>query len=817
MIRFECATYGEAHGGHVLLSYTGSSPEPFQEIIGQSDRPPYSPVGLVWSPYLSGFRSGDRYVIMKTFPDPSASRTGMVFSFALLAEAKIMSRVRDLQPVLDLLPQVINKDAACVSIQLDSSVAHPVPTADRRLCECLIAAGTRSSAIWLGNDQAFVDQIVALWARIWPETRLEFSFRLAFDPQDVVSDQPTLVATPIQLESRWARFPVVQHWNAKDTLAGAALADVVEGEALRVLKDSLEAKITNVRDLLPLEDVLNTLNTDQVPTDNVRSALLTVAQFCPNPEEGSPQKAQLLSRAAAAIAAEHDPAEIRAFRNLNASAFVDREPLVTSIEQWISVQIIESQNVLALVNLGFEESNYLSAAVLRGIRSALQSPTIDKARRLWSWIEGLPSRSVELVGVAVSAGWQDALLAQECPSRLPQPLGQDLLYFAKNNGLYSICAAILTAVLPPDKALADFIGIGLPANHPALNVIIERLGPDTVVGECITIGGQEPLKLATEAIRRDPTQFRKFNTENPFWLRLLDSAIVSGIPLSALFMGSLCSQLLDYSIDGQDALSSLVWQSILQSCIEILDYPRRPELWTAVPVGIRSAFLVQTASRWLDRFEENPGQVGQVESPLEAATINTAASRSLTPSSLLQLVTLLPSMNEDAFIRCMQVRKKEVGPSRLTAEAVGDLVSKKRWADAASAIYGWCETDGSLRPALARCSHLLGRWQRLRARWVIGIPELAPTLDELWETVEELAIELYTWGPGEHAVWERAGGDPAAIRIQSTGRDSWHDVIGQSRHGGGGVVTLSSLAAVMLQDFPWNEVLQKISKHIINK
>jgi hypothetical protein len=148
--------------------------------------------------------------------------------------------------------------------------------------------------------------------------------------------------------------------------------------------------------------------------------------------------------------------------------------------------------------------------------------------------------------------------------------------------------------------------------------------------------------------------------------------------------------------------------------------------------------------------------------------------------------------------------------SRVTAELLGELVLERGWRQAAEGVYGRAEYDEELLPLLGKCYGLLGRLHRLRTKWLVLGNQTAPTDDELWASLEELAVELYTWGPGEHNVWERAGGDTSLIKPAANGSEAWHGVLTYARNGGGGYVSLKTLCEAMLREFYWNDVLQRL-------
>ena len=111
-MRIEQAFYGEHRGGHSLLASSGDD-EVSAGIVHRLDLPDAAPPGVEWSPFLGGFPYQGRYVLSRTFRDTGASRSGMVFSHALLARLDEIVDTADLRPLLKLFASRPWKKSRC--------------------------------------------------------------------------------------------------------------------------------------------------------------------------------------------------------------------------------------------------------------------------------------------------------------------------------------------------------------------------------------------------------------------------------------------------------------------------------------------------------------------------------------------------------------------------------------------------------------------------------------------------------------------------------------------------------------------------------
>lgn len=78
--------------------------------------------------------------------------------------------------------------------------------------------------------------------------------------------------------------------------------------------------------------------------------------------------------------------------------------------------------------------------------------------------------------------------------------------------------------------------------------------------------------------------------------------------------------------------------------------------------------------------------------------------------------------------------------------------------------------------------------------------------------LESLFASLYPAGPTDSELWSRAGGDVAALKFGLSGRAAWHAAIRMVCQGGGGnAISLATLVAIALQDFPNNAELKGLN------
>jgi hypothetical protein len=159
-------------------------------------------------------------------------------------------------------------------------------------------------------------------------------------------------------------------------------------------------------------------------------------------------------------------------------------------------------------------------------------------------------------------------------------------------------------------------------------------------------------------------------------------------------------------------------------------------------------------------------------------------------------------------------------------EAIGGAVAKdfgKRWTKASAlrvgagliSFYRWLE---SLRFAgdersTSGLSNQLEESPAKRKPKDVPRDTKETLMEETWELLENVAVELYASGPDAQNLWERAGGSNGDLKFSETGRNRWRHALTEARRGKG--IQLDKLLREMRRDYPKNENLGKIAKELV--
>ena len=119
------AIYGEKRGGHALLAHSKGDSVPYEAILDRTDLQGAMPPGAIWESYLSGFRFQSHYILMRTHPDPTASRGGMVLSQVLFLPIDAAVQMENLESAAELLLSNAAREMSVGPVEFSTEASGP--------------------------------------------------------------------------------------------------------------------------------------------------------------------------------------------------------------------------------------------------------------------------------------------------------------------------------------------------------------------------------------------------------------------------------------------------------------------------------------------------------------------------------------------------------------------------------------------------------------------------------------------------------------------------------------------------------------------
>ena len=819
-MRIEQAFYGEGRGGHSLLESSGDD-QVSAGIVDRLDLPGAAPPGAEWSPFLGGFPYQSRYVLSRTFRDTGASRSGMVFSHALLARLDEIVDIADLRPLLRLFASSDRQRPDVTTVELVPTVS-PLPHSDELIgaAEALVMNGGLP-VVRLGHI-GFDDLVVALWARLLPEVRRGFAFRLSFDPRELVeTPKPVLVCTPRSLATLWSDYPMVQSLASREpaSLAAAILTGHEKAGPLLEFMQEIGSQPTTFRDLRWAEQAYG-LNIGESTVERRLGALRLIEKLSPDPDAGENGKNALVRKLCELVPAAR-PQDILLLRNLQLSAVSSPTWVWKAVETWAAKNGYRQDEDVGMLSVLEDATNSTAAieewrsAVLEGFASAARARKSGVFAAFWRWLQVRPDKVATLFQYVPAVAGIEEKLADATPSQLDERAAMALVLPALSRGWFRLHGAVLSASCSPLDAARQQVAVDTdPSVFVGLRSALRNASAAEVVQCGLQIDDPRMTRLAGEVVAKKPTLLVGVDISCPK---------AQGIWREALGIDRECWQgpadpeaafhlILDRMLDGGEADTSLIALLSDTPVADLGTYRRRPEAWSRVRGVAFDNLIAATATGWL-REASSSGAPFVPDDRLQSAILQSdefdPSVDALIPDrigNIVGIVAALGAYDERRFRRLINnmVSRTTLLPAS-HAEAIGRLVLDRGWRQAAAdVVQRYRSGRQDLRPVLRACYDMLGIWDRLTLR-------LTPVSDaEKWQALVSLAAELYPGGPDDHGLWERAGGNDADLPSTGTGRTRWGQGIRYIRQGK--PPAPSALLAEMAEDFPHNERLVYLAR-----
>jgi hypothetical protein len=841
------AIYGEQGGAHVLLTCSAKDLAPFRHLTGRTDRPSNPPPNINWEPYFSGYAFETYYIISITSPDFLAPRAGMVITHALVLDLEGAIQMENIRHVLSLLPSCPEKKERISSITIQDSdvrdltsrnVTEPVPLGYSALVKALLNHNVREKPIvWIGQE-GFTEVVMALWTHLWPGARKNLCFRLSFGPQDIEGQGLLLVMTPAQLESRWIDYSKVRESDTytPESKAEAFLHGLPGGEALRNLFSDLGVPPAWVADLKKAEACCNYL-TRLTSADEARALVRLLGVLSPAPDKGIQIKLEALEKLSD-LSKKGSASDILALRNLDVLPYRRGTDVVrNAIDEWIasvvsSASSEKSEENARLVARAFESSDSTwHKNVQNATIAALADWKPGTALTLWKCWQSVPEL-VEVLDESIPDTLEiEKELVRSFPGSLPSAAVARCLNFTKKRHYYLLHAAVLGATHQAVEAFREQLAFDKdPTHYEGLRILSGSFSSNDTLKVALDTGDIRLLKLAGEACAETPDLLTEIDVEKEEWRTVwlysieISNSPLTGIPKPDQVVHTLINQILT----GERVDSSLLLHLASTSYGDLIDNPRRQEIWQRLDPNVAKAFLNVTADAWLERFKVNPDYDDSVEPPLEGAILDeqrlATCLKFTQPNSISLGVNLFKRFNRlterkfKSWLSTVIDANTPIDP--INSMMIGRLILSRGWRHAASELCRYEDSlnRGDLLPALHECRDLLGLFALLKLRISGKLDSATINEDSLWNAILEIVIKLYPHGPEEQHIWPRSGGDISNIDTSQAGRSQWGYAIQLLRKGGGGTdISAITLLKTMKEDYPNNDNLNLLEKLVENK
>ncbi|MYZ52462.1 hypothetical protein [Malikia spinosa] len=795
-MRLHQAVYGAAAGHALLVASDEGLAGQFRSVAWRTDLPQTCPAGVEWVPFFRLIRESGWLMLVHTRRDVAANRGGMVLSRAAFIPLADVELLGDLRPLAAVLESPWSEGERLEPIELGASLdlekAVEASQGAVAIATALGAHGPRPIVIRQGQGQGLEEAMFELWHRAPQEYRNKLTFGLSFGPDDV--HELAVVCTPEALISRWLPAQVIDLLTP--IKAGAHAATILDSPAETSVRDF--AKQAGLRLDSPVAvavalQAFDLWRQQGTPDDDI---LLLRMLIDASDKSAAAEAVKLVATKRVLASAAHWTVDnVKAMRNLDFAGLPEAPMLSSGVKLWVkdratSVNADGLQEVLAAWNSGKPTPMWL-AAVEAGFRAASEVKTIHKRgfEAVWQLLKLEAAQASRLLSLLNPAhekhllGVVDDSVATDVADALVPGL------FAK--GWWQLGGVLLARSCAPLGAAEAALAVS-PGSKAATQALLagalSKANDIELVNVAISVQDPHVTKMAAHACVRTPSVLKRFDWKRFEWFLLfkqafdLSPAVVYALPD--------CKAGLGETIAAQMAVESL-WAVVATTPLaNLVEVSERERAWNLIPIPHAAKILDATARGWLDRFERGDQRLASVEPCLAAVIVAIVKRRSYlidvlqrSPAAfLLYLDDFCFESDREVYEFLVDLSHSALRLNEAAAKAVGQLINRNQWRDAARDAKDLLNVRTDLNPLYRECYRLLGFVDMLWVSYKIGLsPPL--TKDEAWDAFEAEAAALYPSGPWHDELWSRCGGDPGDLSNEGSGRASWHRCIRGLRNG----------------------------------
>jgi len=790
-----------------------------------------------WQPYFKTQIIDNYFLFLKTFPDNDQSRKGSVFTHALIFKKADIHLLENLNDVFSLF-----RDKNEISLPLEGIELQPTTfqkfenSLINKVVHCLVQPNFKNKPIvWL-DKQEFLPMITELWAAIPKYTRQTFTFRYSIKPEDLTNDKYYILYS--NQANHWSEYDIVIKQDSHQPSTAAELF---------ILNRSAENDISNFLTKLELEVYdFSKLQTIQRAAENYKSledlnfrntfALLQrILTIVPMTSQGKSIKEKVLSRLLK-LTPDADVEELTQLGNLKIGSIANAQERIENAIRTRFQKELESKSIINsfvellktfFLNVKRYGSHWWYQLIEIEVSSFFKRDSSQSSKTIWElWEKDLQFINW-LKPYLLNQSTTEHAIAQNTPITLSEKLGKSLKKFTQERKWLLLHAHAVTAYTTISEAFKLQFDIDKNLKHnKGFNVIAQKANSIEIIDAALKFEDKRLLFLAGQACNQNSSLFEKIELENPIWQQiwLEKIEINSSYNVWDGFRNSTKTlyEILNTLLSNQKFDDKLLLKISQSNVSNLLDYPRRKDIWKILPFDAKANFLESTAKNWYKQLSISNIHK-DLEPPLRQAVSKTEYVYDfISSTNSFQLILELFKRFErfDENLLCQVINKRIGYKSIENTEAIllGEIVNSRNWYDAQEIIIDKFSRNNNLGLALQKFEHRLSFWNGLKL-WRKGYSNRNISSSDWWKEFQVLVSKnLYKKGVRDNGIWERAGGDIDFIPLDSSSIEQWNVALSRLRYGGGGKeITVNRLFKEIEKEYYGNEklrILKETYKHI---
>lgn len=729
------AFYGEVNRGHARISQSLDNSELTSFLISFTDRPAALPPGVVLQPYLSGTAWSNYYIFTKSFPDPYATRSGMVFTHALMTKLDNLKFITDLKDIFNnFVVFVPEKREELSDINLKVSPQFSITFSrfqPKYIKECLnTLLKNKTPILFSGNNQSFENVIQQIWNVPNIDLRKKIRFRVSFAPSDI-EDVKDLTVVTIQKEfiSKWPDRKII---NGEDneqieitSHSESFLLGLKENNPFYSFLIELNIDQSNFSIFSQLDKIFNDYNRIAIidDADIIRQNIRILSIVSPSMFDGIAIKNKFIARLIDLVQLGKER-NFKALRNLTFSAFEKGENRIRQVfSKFIELEL-ESPNadiyiLTELFELAFyeEQKNWWHETIKFTSENIFSRHLKSTIENLWKILNHSVRIVEDLLNLTPKSIEFETQLRKNLPDKLEKLLIIKLENISKQRKWVLLHADILLKYLKPKDAIVKqlFIEKDLTIeNSVGVLYLIEKLDDEKLLSLTLINCDDKLVHQTVNRIAKNKRILNNLDVKNPNWIKIWALSLVSSKNLSYGIESKeieVVNAVLDLIISNE-TVPIIIIESISKSdYANITNYAKRKESWCKISPSYIQSFIEKTSAEVLTQYIIDKIAFDSIEETLlnyiSSDTFMTSflQTNSNNIEPVIKVYESFPNLKDTFLADYIKYFPNSIGES--VARRLGSLVYRLNYNDTAKSIYDKSKYSYSFRLANEQSKYLI--------------------------------------------------------------------------------------------------------------
>lgn len=730
------AYYGEVNRAHSCINTTISDSELNSFLIAFTDRPAAVPIGEVLKPYLSGVRYSTYYIFTKTFPDPFASRAGMVFTHALILNLLDIKSINNIDNVLSMLiDDVPTKRTDLSSINPRAFDAAPVlydkyqPLYIQKAIFAFMNGEV--PVLYSGEIESF--KIILQLILNYPDVSLrnKLKFRTSFTPSDIEGlDDLTIVSIQREFLQKWPGKNIIKSEDKEIVEISSSLELLFlghkEGNPFHSFLLELNVgqnELHNIGKAYELfNDYLALDNTEDA--DNLRKNIRTLSIISPSENDGKLIKNKFIDKLDDLVSSNIE-SNLKALRNIEWGAFHNGEKRARRIlSGFVNNELIKKTNsqiesLSETLNVSFngDVKSWWHDAIQLSFKTTLTENAKFTFKNIWRLLDFSEETFNNVFLIVLANKRNESNLRENLPENIKKENIEALEKISIKRKWYLLHADVLLKRLQMDKAIVEQLELE------------KNLDFNASIGVRYLAGKLDDLDVISLTIQNCDTKLVQISSEriliNKLLLESIDLTIHCWVAIWSLSLME--TRDISYGLEGKEQkvvdsildiivaeikLPEIIIELLASSVFnDIYSYEMRDKCWDKFPPKFKDLFLKSTSKTTLNKLLLDEIDISAIEKPL----LDTISSDSYMTNFLsenkddiepvIKIFEIFTNLKDKFLSDYINFYKLPVSDS--LSIRLGQIVIENEFTESARTIYDKSQNNNSFVLALEKCQSIV--------------------------------------------------------------------------------------------------------------